>query len=200
MHFTSLVLSLTPFLTLTLSGPVVHVHNTKNKPICMKVENSSGYFPTTTTCHGIPGIWINAMTNAVFYPPDGWNGAISDYTGANGDGTRFEINFTLFPTLSQTWYDADMEFGISSATVGPTDYRKTLDQRDSLKGEGDPLGKANAAWKAGHRLWGFEKYITPSKDGSWLVNVYMDKDAPFAVQWFFQMTAGFNAYINHGAT
>ncbi|KAL8998064.1 MAG: hypothetical protein Q9169_002832 [Polycauliona sp. 2 TL-2023] len=199
MHFTSLIPFLAPILTCTLANPVVRVHNTKPYGTCLKVQNSEGYgwFPITTTCHGHPGIWINAMATAIFNPPARWNGAISDFTGAGGDGTRLEINFSEPP---KTWYNADMEFGISSATLGPTDRRRRNDGRDSLVGEADPLAKANAAWPSlKDKIWDQQKYITTSKDGKRLVNVYMDKQAPGKVQEFFQVSAGFSAYINHGS-
>ncbi|KAL8756139.1 MAG: hypothetical protein Q9199_003144 [Rusavskia elegans] len=202
MHFTSTLLSLTPFLAFALAGPVVRVHNTKTHTICLKVETSTGYgwFPTTTTCGGgFPGIWVNAMQTTAFYPSAGWTGAISDFTNAGTPGTRLEINFSN-PAL--TWYNADMEFGISSATLGPTDYRPQSNGNPSLVGEADPLAKANAAWASPqNRLWGAtsRKYVTPSKDGNRLVNVYMDKNAPLVVQSFFQLAANFNAYIHHGS-
>ncbi|KAL8852760.1 MAG: hypothetical protein Q9221_002390 [Calogaya cf. arnoldii] len=204
MRFTSLLLLLTPLLALTLAGPVVRVHNTKMNTICLKVETSKnyGWFPTTTTCGGSPGIWVNARQTTVFRPSEGWNGAISDFTKAGTPGTRLEINFSK---PGQTWYNADMEFGISSATLGPTDHRpkwEGLGRKNSLVGEQDPLAKANAAWADGkNRVLApaAKKYLTPSKNGNKLVNVYMDKQAPQMVQEFFQLVAHFHAYMNPGS-
>ncbi|KAL8858675.1 MAG: hypothetical protein Q9178_004763 [Gyalolechia marmorata] len=197
MHFTYTILSLPTLLALTIAGPVLTVHNTKTRTICLKVETSSGSFPTTTVCGGAPGINVAPMKTSAFYPSDKWNGAISDFTAARGPGTRLEINFS---EPGRTWYDADMEFGISSATLGPTDHRKQSNGRASLAGEQDPLAKANAAWAVEkNRVNGFPKYLTPSKDGKRLVNVYMDKNAPRAVQTFFQLTAGFQAYLVPGS-
>ncbi|KAL8657087.1 MAG: hypothetical protein Q9226_002262 [Calogaya cf. arnoldii] len=194
MHFTSFILSMTPLLALTLAGPVVRVHNTKMNTICLKVETSKnyGWFPTTTTCGGSPGIWVNARQTTVFHPSEGWNGAISDFTNAGTPGTRLEINFSK---PGQTWYNADMEFGISSATLGPTDHRpkwEGLGRKNSLVGEQNPLAKANAAWADGtNRVLApyAKKYLTPSKDGNKLP----------PLQKFFQLVAHFHAYMNPGS-
>ncbi|KAL8788159.1 MAG: hypothetical protein Q9213_001798 [Squamulea squamosa] len=197
MRFIFLIFSLTSLLSLTTAGPVVTIHNTKTRTICLKVESGSGWFPTTTVCGGAPGINVAPMTASAFYPSGGWAGAISDFTGGGGDGTRFEMNFK---EPGKVWYDADYEFGITSGTIGPSDGRKAPDGRSSLLGEQDPLAKANAAWATGkNRVWGFGKYITPSKDGNRLVNVAMDKSAPQIVLVFFQLMAGLNGYFHPGS-
>ncbi|KAI4224296.1 MAG: hypothetical protein L6R36_004765 [Xanthoria steineri] len=201
MHLTPSLLFLGFLLTLTLAGPVVRVHNTKTHPICLTVETSAGYgsFPTNTNCGGLAAIGIDAMQTAAFYPSDNWNGAISDFTNAGTPGTRFEINFSV---PGQTWYNADMEFGITSGTLGPTDNRRMSNGKPSFVGEADPLAKANSVWASEKSKLQdplSRKYVTPSQDGNSLVNVYMDKDAPENVVAFFQLAANFNAYIHHGS-
>ncbi|KAL8838156.1 MAG: hypothetical protein Q9176_005239 [Flavoplaca citrina] len=210
MHLISLILLFMSLLSSTLAGPVVRIHNTKSKTICLRVETGRqwdggpyfGWFPTTTICGDRPdirgpGIWVNPGQTTNFYPSARWTGAISDYTNAGTAGSRYEINFSALP--GGTWFDVDMEFGITSSTLGPTNHKPLSNGKPSLTGEPDPLGKANAAWKAGNRLYGMSKYITPSQDFSRLVNVYMDKEAPEAVREFFQLRALFAAFMHPGS-
>ena len=210
MHLISRILPLMSLLSFTLAGPVVRIHNTKSRTICLRVETGRqwekgpyfGWFPTTTICGDRPeirgpGVQVNAGQTTNFYPSAGWTGAISDYTNAGTTGSRYEINFSAKP--GGTWFDVDMEFGITSGTLGPTNQQPLSNGKSSLAGEPDPLGKANAAWKAGNKLWGMSKYLTPSQDFSRLVNVYMDKEAPESVRESFQLKALFAAFMHPGS-
>ncbi|KAL9576957.1 MAG: hypothetical protein Q9212_006690 [Teloschistes hypoglaucus] len=198
MHFQLLAFTLASFLYAAASNtdPVITIHNTNNYPLCLKVETSGGYFPTTTQCGGANGINVPPMLASNFYPIHHWNGAI---TPVRDDvvGTRFEINFSG-PDL--TWYDADMEMGMSGGTVGPSDNRKRSNGASSLAGEQDPLAKADAAWAHTANqgaLLANPRYITASNGH--LTHVYMDKSAPEIVQAFFQLDAEFHAYIGPGS-
>ncbi|KAL9636760.1 MAG: hypothetical protein Q9204_002133 [Flavoplaca sp. TL-2023a] len=215
MHLTSLILPILSILSSTLAGPVVRIHNTKSRTICLRVETGQkwnggpyyGWFHTTTMCGDRPeirgpGIWVSPGQTTNFYPTDGWNGAISDYTNAGTPGSRYEINFSVKPW--ETWFDVDMERGITSGTLGPTDGRRQSNGNPSLAGEVDPLAKANAAWMLGsnngnYKVMGLSKYITPSQDFSRLVNVYMDLNAPPEVRKFFQLKAKFAAFMFPGS-
>ncbi|KAL8807251.1 MAG: hypothetical protein Q9200_004727 [Gallowayella weberi] len=69
-------------------------------------------------------------------------------------------------------------------------------------GEPDPLAKANAAWARekdlGYKwlLWESPQYIRVSEDKMRLTYVHMDQNAPTWVRAFFQLKAGFNAYVH----
>ena len=205
MHLTHLLLLTlaSTLATTTHANPTVTIHNTKPWPICLKVESSSGTFPTTTTCGGIPGLTVSPYATAHFTPSANFNGALTPIE--NGIlGTRFEINFSDTAHPGCTWYDADMELGLSPATIGPSDNRQRLNNNQrlaSLAGEQDPLAKANAAWLRSPNRWrllAYPKYIVADK-GARLVWVYNDKAAPQIVQAFFQLEAGFLAYMGPGS-
>lgn len=101
-----------------------------------------------------------------------------------------------------TFYDASMEMGLSPATLGPLDHRPLPDGRPSLAGEQDPLAKANAAWLRSPRRWEllrYPRYLVAAHRGERLVWVYSDKEAPFVVRAFFQLEAGFQAYMAPGS-
>ncbi|KAL8732334.1 MAG: hypothetical protein Q9181_003991 [Wetmoreana brouardii] len=204
MHLTFLTLILASALpALVSANPTISIHNTKPYTLCLEVETSGGWFPTSTVCGGAPGINVAPMRTSSFSPSSNWNGAITPIR--NGVlGTRFEINFSDASHPGSTWYDADMELGMSGATLGPSDGRKRINggQRlPSLAGEQDPLAKANAAWaretnKAA--LLANPKYLAANSNGR-LTRVYHDKGAPEAVQAFFQLEADFNAYMGPGS-
>ncbi|KAI4288751.1 MAG: hypothetical protein L6R35_001990 [Caloplaca aegaea] len=175
------------------------------------VEFSSGSFPTNTVCGGHPGFSVAPYARTAFTPSADFNGAITPIT--NGMlGTRFEINFHVgceHPSPSSncwipaggTFYDADMETGISRSTLGPSDNRRLPDGRPSLAGEQDPLAKANAAWLRSPNRWEllrYPKYVVADK-GERLVWVHNDKAAPQVVRAFFQLEAGFMAYMGPGS-
>ena len=113
-------------------------------------------------------------------------------------GTRHEVNFRGSPT----WYNADMEYGMSNSTLGPTDGSMRIDGGDALAGEQDCLAKANAAWgdvdentKAALLS---TPYINGTSEGN-LTAVSMGHSAPLKVVEFFQMTAEFNSYVCAGS-
>ncbi|KAI4196966.1 MAG: hypothetical protein LQ350_006219 [Teloschistes chrysophthalmus] len=198
MHFQSSAFMLASFLYAAASNanPVITVHNTNTYTLCLKVETGAGYFPTTTSCGGVNGINVAPMLTSNFYPSSKWNGAITPVR-KGVVGTRFEIDFS---DAGKTWYDADMEMGMSGGTVGPSDNRKRSNGAPSLAGEQDPLAKADAAWAHTANqgeLLATPKYITASNGH--LKSVYMDKEAPEIVQAFFQLDADFNAYIGPGS-
>ncbi|KAI4242351.1 MAG: hypothetical protein L6R40_004080 [Gallowayella cf. fulva] len=212
MRFTSLTLILFPLLVLVSASPVakrngqpqITIVNNEPRTVCLQVEtgaDSPSRDPPTTKCDGIDGISVPAGQTTVFRPGPLWHGAITPYTRTGARGTRFELNFQ--PDV--TWYDADMELGMSGATLGPSDKQPAIDGRPSLVGELDPLAKANAAWARekdwGYKavLWQFPQYISVSEDKSRLTYVYMDKGAPDVVRIFFQLTAAFNAYVYKGS-
>ncbi|KAL9008810.1 MAG: hypothetical protein Q9173_006102 [Seirophora scorigena] len=162
-------------------------------------------------CAGHPGFTVPARSTTSFTPSADFNGALTPIT--NGIlGTRFEINMAVgcadpartpncHIPLGGTFYDASMEMGVSAATLGPRDNRRLPDGRPSLAGEQDPLAKANAAWlRSPHRweLLRYPRYLVAHR-GERLVWVYSDKDAPFVVRTFFQLEAGFQAYMAPGS-
>ncbi|KAI9808620.1 MAG: hypothetical protein M1825_003770 [Sarcosagium campestre] len=144
-----------------------------------------------------PGAWeggpvkVPAGGTVNFYPGAGFIGAL---TGPNGGGTRFEPNFAE----GTTWYDADMEMGMSDATFGPTESSDP----EKITGEKDCVGKANRAWSkldpSSQKALLDSGYLEGTVGGS-LKSVQMDKAAPQCVIDFLQQTAAFNAYITHGS-
>ncbi|KAL9596922.1 MAG: hypothetical protein Q9219_005485 [cf. Caloplaca sp. 3 TL-2023] len=181
-------------------------------PLCLHLETSTGSFPPTTLCPGsssLPGISVPAHGTQTFHPSPGWNGALTPLVTQNQKnnipGTRLEINFA---PDGRTWYDADMELGMSGATLGPINHKRRLgaptssSSSSSLAGEPDPLAKANEAWLRSAKrseLLKYPKYIAADKDGKKLLSVYCDKDAPAVVREFFQLEAGFLAYLGPGS-
>ncbi|KAL8819338.1 MAG: hypothetical protein Q9223_002211 [Gallowayella weberi] len=196
--FTTVAFS-TLLLPFVRAGPTLTIHNTRTRNICLKVESGAGHFPTSTVCGGAPGIKIAPMKTSNFTPSDDWIGAITPMF-KSGPGTRFEINFSQ---PDGTWYNADMEMGMSGGTLGPSDNRQRPNGLPSLAGEQDPLAKANAAWEHVSNKAAFvgkyTRYMAVSGDQKRLERVYMDKNAPKKVAVFFQLTAKFNAYITVGS-
>ncbi|KAI4129794.1 MAG: hypothetical protein LQ338_002045 [Usnochroma carphineum] len=203
MHLTLLPLLLLLF-PLTHAATVT-IHNTQPWPSCLKVETSSGTFTTTTICNGFPGIAVPPSARTAFHPSLTWTGALTPIL--NGiTGTRFELNFAASSTgwipAGGTMYDADMELGISPATLGPSDHRLLPDGSPSLAGEQDPLEKATEAWLRSPNRWEllkYPKYVVAADQGKRLAWVYNDKDAPGIVRAFFQLEAGFQAYMGAGS-
>lgn len=138
---------------------------------------------------------VPAGATVDFHPGIGFIGAFSDLQGS---GTRHELNFR---DPAVTWYNADMQFGMSNSTLGTTDGSKQNNGNDALTGEQDCLAKANAAWsdldaatKTDLMNSGF---LEGSMDG--LTAVSMAQDAPASVTRFYQLTAEYNAYIVAGS-
>ncbi|KAL8790377.1 MAG: hypothetical protein Q9195_006395 [Heterodermia aff. obscurata] len=142
----------------------------------------------------LPPFTVPAGQTVDFHPGAGFVGAFS---ANSGQGTRHEVNFRGSPT----WYNADMQYGMSNSTLGPTDGSKRIDGGDSLAGEQDCLAKANAAWgdlDAGTQSSLLNTgFLQGSSAG--LSMVSMGSSAPRSVVRFFQMTADFNAYVDAGS-
>ncbi|KAL8679989.1 MAG: hypothetical protein Q9224_006985 [Gallowayella concinna] len=208
MRFISITLINSAFVALVAAGPIakrnsapeIKIVNQEPRTVCLKVETGGGSFPTTTTCGGLPGINVAAGSTALFHPSQQWSGALTPITRTGALGTRIELNYMT----GQTWYNADMEHGMSGVTIGPSDGRPGPDGRPSLMGELDPLAKANAAW-AREKDWGYKsllwqssQHIRVSDDKMRLTYVYMNDYAPPWVREFFQLKAQFNAYLHPG--
>ncbi len=136
MHLTILSLLLA-FLPFSFSyQPIITIQNTHTWQICFRVETGYrpnltpiGSFPTNTLCSGFPGISVPALASSIFAPSPGWAGALTLIN--NGlIGSRFEFSFIENDGMNKpgnTFYDVDMELGISAATMGPTDHRVLYD-------------------------------------------------------------------------
>lgn len=133
------------------------------------------------------------------------NGFIGAFTGLKGVGTRFEVNFRGdAPGDYKTWYNSDMQFGMSNTTLGPAHGDKQINGDESLAGEQDCLAKANSAWgsldEATQQQLLDTGYLEGSTgDNSALTAVHMDKDADTSVIEFFQNIAQMNSYVDPGS-
>jgi len=182
------------------SDPLITFNNTAGQD---RVYMIQGNFDNPSSAYGagmdsIPSLTVPAGSIVQFHPGAGFAGALS---GMEGSGTRHEVNFR---DPSVTWYNADMEFGMSNSTFGTTDGSKRVDGGISTTGEPDCLGKANAAWgsvdvNTQQALLdsGFVQGTTGGNGA--LTAVSMSKDATAEVVKFFQMTAEFNSYVDHGS-
>lgn len=182
------------------SDPLITFNNTAGQD---RVYMIQGNADNPSTAYGvgmqsIPSLTVPAGTIVQFHPGTGFAGAFS---GLEGSGTRHEINFR---DPSTTWYNADMEFGMSNSTFGPTDGSKLINGGNSTAGEQDCLAKANAAWGSVDTNIqqvlldsGFVKGATGGNGA--LTAVSMSKEAPVEVVKFFQMTASFNSYVDPGS-
>lgn len=189
----------------------------------MEYSNGTGAFPNTTVCGAaqgpkIGGFWLNSGqtwdTKAIGSDGENFNGAITAVLENNTVwAARNEINLL---DSSIAWYDVDYQYGISGSTCGPAN------DSSRLSGERDPLGTANRAWgtlnqTTKNQLLAFPKYLREGENGS-LTYINMDlaawpylppgvapgSDTPLnpetlAVLTFFQLTAGFNAYMSPGS-
>ena len=185
---------------LSASTASITFQNSGEQQICYKVELSSGTFPIQrgVTCDSSPGLRINAGQHLKVTPSPDFNGAITAIT--NGiKGGRYEINFAAMP--GSTWYDVDFQLGMSNGTLVPTSHQPLTNGHPSLSGEQDCLAKANAAWPSTTNktdLLANSDYLRQGPDGK-LTYVYMDTHAPQVVIDFFQVQAGFTAYIDAGS-
>lgn len=182
------------------SDPLITFQNTAGQDRVYVVQGNSDNPPTAygAGMSPIPSITVPAGSAVNFHPGIGFIGAIS---GMDGSGTRHEVNFR---DTSVTWYNADMEFGMSNSTFGTTDGSKRIDGGDSLTGEQDCLAKANAAWgsvdiniQQGLLASGFLEGST-GPNGA-LTAVSMGREATADVVNFYQLTAEFNSYVDAGA-
>ena len=182
------------------SDPQITFHNTAGVDRVYIVEGNADN-PSTAYGAGkspLPTITVPAGSTVNFHPGVGFIGAFS---GNGGNGTRHEVNFR---DPSTTWYNADMQFGMSNSTFGTTDNSKRIDGGEALTGEQDCLAKANSAWSSLDQATqeallnsGFLQG-TSGANGV-LTSVSMGPAAPAAVVNFYQMTAEFNSYIDAGS-
>ena len=184
--------------------PVINIQNTASTSICYKIEFTSGYFPTPTTCDSSPGVTVHPGETITLHPGTSFNGALTAVIN-DVKGTRHEINFAApLNGMEGTWYDVDYQLGMSDSTLGPADGqpRKVNGQQlPSLSGEANILAKANAAWTHTPnkpQLLAFPYYLQQGSNGQ-LTHVYMDANAPSCVVQFFQLTAKLTAYIGAGS-
>lgn len=192
--------------------PSIVVQNFSEEDICYKVEysNGTGAFPNNATCgeaHGakIGGFWLNSGEKRQFAAINSsgthFNGAITAVLKNNTvEGARNEINLL---NSSIAYYDLDYQYGISDGTCGPPNS-------SHLSGVRDTLGQANGAWKTlnqtkKEQLLRFPRYLKQDTNGS-LVHINMDLAAwsngtqgLLDVIYFFQITAGFKAYMSPGS-
>lgn len=182
------------------SDPVVTFTNTASSDRVYVVQGNSDN-PSSAYGSGkspLPSLTIPAGSTVNFHPGVGFIGAFS---GLNGAGTRHEVNFR---DSSITWYNADMQFGMSNSTFGTTDGSKRIDGGDPLTGEQDCLAKANAAWSSVDEATQQSLLDTGFLEGSTgsngaLTAVSMGTTAPAHVVNFYQLTAEFNSYVDAGS-
>ncbi|KAL2352722.1 hypothetical protein BJ546DRAFT_1064061 [Cryomyces antarcticus] len=173
------------------SDPIITIINKGTTDRTFNVETSSSC-PSSVYQGGHFTVGAGQTTN--FHPGASWIGAISDKAGK---GTRFEPNFG---SAGVTWYDADMEIGMSNAVLTP------VDGSGPLAGEKDTLSTANAVWSnvdsATKSTLLSSGYISGSTNS--LTSVYMDTGAKKTTAGttainFLQVTAKFNAYVTCGS-
>ncbi|MCJ1428990.1 hypothetical protein MMC29_006903 [Sticta canariensis] len=168
--------------------PVVTIINISSHDKAYDVETSSAApnsaFPSCTGCITV------AAGQTVKFHPGPFIGAL---TANHHTGTRHEFNF--FSNPGSSWYDDDMQYGMSDETLGPSDHSS------QIRGEKDTLGKANAAWA--HTDSTKKKALLHSGyfagNNGKLTMVRMDASAPELVINWLQMDADFNAYIGAGS-
>jgi hypothetical protein len=174
--------------------PVVTFINTSQKDrayiVVRGAESPSTAFATCLA----PCILVPAGETVRFFPGRGFVGAIT------ATGSRHELNFLT--SAGECWYDISMEYGMTRETLGPSDHRLQADGRSSINGEPDLLGKATAAWRktppgtqAALLATG---YLTGAVGGD-LTAVKMDRNAPTLVRDWYQLDAGFTAYMVPGS-
>ena len=190
--------------TFTPSDPVVKIVNTSPSGTHVyKVEGNSDNPAGALGADGapIPMITIAPGQTVNFHPGPGFIGAFSSERGA---GTRFEVNFRGdSPGDYKTWYNSDMEFGMSDTTLRPTNGDKQFDGHDAIAGEQDVLAKVNAAWGSVDKDTQAQLLATGYVEGSTgadgsLTAVHNDKQAPPSIINFFQNTAELNSYVSPG--
>ncbi|KAL8689731.1 MAG: hypothetical protein Q9218_004662 [Villophora microphyllina] len=189
----------------TPGEPLVNIINTS--PTQTHVYKVEGNADNPGTAYGAGGGSLPMATvlpgqTVKFAVGEGFIGA---FTGKSGAGTRFEVNFRGdSPGEYKTWYNSDMEFGMSDTTLGPANGKKQINGLDSLAGEQDCLAKANAAWGSVDVATQQQLLDTGYLEGTTgpngvLTTVHMDKQAPDEVVEYFQNTALFHSYVNPGS-
>ncbi|KAL9022764.1 MAG: hypothetical protein Q9185_000026 [Variospora sp. 1 TL-2023] len=185
--------------------PLVNIKNTSpTETHVYKVEGNTDNPPSAygAGSGSLPMATVLPSQTVQFYPGTGFIGA---FTGLSGAGTRFEVNFRGdSPGGYKTWYNSDMEFGMSDTTLGPAHGDKQINGLDSLAGEQDCLAKANSAWGTLDEATQQQLLDTGYLEGSVgsngaLTAVHMDKQADENVVSFFQNVAEMNSYIHPGS-
>ncbi|KAL8747383.1 MAG: hypothetical protein Q9190_000729 [Brigantiaea leucoxantha] len=185
--------------------PVIKIVNTSpTETHVYKVEANEDNPPSAYGGGDVPLPMITAQPQQTvdFFPGPGFIGAIGAKAGA---GTRFEVNFRGdSPGAYKTWFNSDMQFGMSNTTMEPTHGDKQINGQNAIAGEQDCLAVANAAW--GDVDTAFQQqlldtgYLEGFTGGNGaLTAVHMDSNADLMVVEFFQMTAHMNAYLNSGS-
>ncbi|KAL8728191.1 MAG: hypothetical protein Q9166_005585 [cf. Caloplaca sp. 2 TL-2023] len=185
--------------------PLVNLVNTS--PTQTHVYKVEGNADNPGTAYGagdgsLPAATVLPGQTVEFHLGQGFVGA---FTAKNGAGSRFELNFRGdSPGDYKTWYNTDMQFGMSNTTLGPAHGDKQINGKESLAGEQDCLAKANSAWGSLAVSEQQELLDTGYLEGSTgengvLVSVHMDKQANDQVVNFFQNVAEFNAYVVPGS-
>ena len=175
--------------------PVITIINTSSQDKAYDVETSAAA-PRSAFQSCVGCIKVGAGKTIKFHPGP-FNGAL---TADHHTGTRHEFNFISPP--GTTWYDDDMQYGMSDETLGPSDNRKKIGSTESaIAGEQDTLAKANAAWSHTHpekkEAMLHSGYFAGDKQK--LTMVRMDANAPPEVVDWLQMDADFNAYVGSGS-
>lgn len=189
--------------------PSIRIENLSKQSVCYKVEYSdgTGAFPNNTDCGAagdqVAGFWLalgqsNFTVKATNATGHLFNGAITAVLDNKTTcGARNEINFS---NATMPFYDVDYQYGISDGTCGPLNS-------GNLSGERDTLGKANKAWRTLNSttkiqlLENSSQYLRQGANGS-LTYINMGIEAwpnRTDVIWFFQVTAGFKAYMGPGS-
>ncbi|MCJ1467443.1 hypothetical protein MMC07_006068 [Pseudocyphellaria aurata] len=190
-----LALILLKTIVVNADDPVITIINTSSEAKTYDVETSSDIHPPAVqSCTGC--ITVEAGKTLTFLPGQ-WIGAL---TANHHQGTRHEFDFVS--PLDTTWYDDDMEGGMSDETLGPSDHRTKIGSTESaIAGEQDTLAKANAAWVSTDpgKKQALLKTGYLAGDSNRLTMVRMDKQAPELVVNWLQIDARFNAYVAHGS-
>ena len=203
---------------------VVILRNESPQDVCYSVEFSSGNFPLPHICNFdndvLPGqqggIIVSAFSSEMVSTGNDFNGPFNAIVNGvigtingkpaiiNGTrGARHEINFAS--DANGTWYDIDYEFGLSNSTLTPSNIQYTTTGLLATAGESNILAKANEAWQTLTTLqkWELVSYpryinVNDAFPGT-LTGIYHDKQAPAAVSYFFQNTAGLQGYVVPGS-
>ncbi|KAL8997188.1 MAG: hypothetical protein Q9169_003454 [Polycauliona sp. 2 TL-2023] len=186
-------------------GPLINLINTSpTQTHVYKVEGNADNPPTAYGAGegALPAATVLPGQTVKYHLGAGFIGA---FTAKNGEGSRFEVNFRGdSPGEYKTWYNSDMQFGMSDTTLGPTHGDKQINGKPSLAGEQDCLAKANSAWPSvdvatqqGLLDTGYLEGTTGAN--GMLTSVHMDKQAESEVVDFFQNVAQFNSYVHSGS-
>ncbi|KAI4123715.1 MAG: hypothetical protein LQ338_005133 [Usnochroma carphineum] len=185
--------------------PLVNIKNTSPTETHVYKVEGNGDNPSTAYGAGagsLPMATVLPGQTVQFQVGEGFIGA---FTGDSGTGTRFEVNFRGdSPGDYKTWYNSDMQFGMSNTTLGPAQGDKQINGDDSLAGEQDCLAKANSAWGSvdeatQHQLLDTGYLEGSTGDNGALTAVHMDKQADGSVVEFFQNVAQMNSYVDPGS-